>query len=183
MKGVIIRKAKIISEDERRKIISVLNGELGVRDIHILEMKKEDILGNHWHLYPEIMYVMKGKCHYWLKHILTGEEEELDIEEGDIMIKTGFIVHTCRASEDCILIDGSTETWIDEDFNHIKEVLIKSEGLKMEEQEEIPQEVPEEIPEEPVEDVPEEKDEPEQEAEEEEPEETPVEPEEEIKDE
>lgn len=124
MKGVIIRKAKIMHEDERRKITSIMNGELGVRDIHILEMKKgEVILGNHWHLYPEIMYVMKGKCHYWLKHILTGETEEVDIEEGDIMIKTGFIVHTCTCSEDTILIDGCTETWIGEDYNHIKEIL------------------------------------------------------------
>jgi len=124
MKGVIIKKVNIISDDSRRRILSILNGEMGVRDIHILEMKKgESILGNHWHVYPEMMYVYKGKCHYWLRHVFTGETEELDLEEGDIMIKTGFIVHTCTASEDAILIDGAQESWIGEDYNHIKEIL------------------------------------------------------------
>ena len=40
MRGVVIRKANIIAEDDRRKIVSILNGELIVRDIHILFMKK-----------------------------------------------------------------------------------------------------------------------------------------------
>lgn len=126
MRGVVVRKAKVIAEDDRRKIISVLNGELGIRDIHILFMKKGEelnVLGNHYHWYPEIMYVMKGKCHYWLRNKISGEEEEIDIEEGDIMIKSPMVVHTCIASEDCILIDGSAETWVSEDFNHIREVL------------------------------------------------------------
>ena len=88
MRGVVIKKAQVISDDDRRKIVSILNGEIGIRDIHILFMKKEqptdyskvfvyeesrDIwvkkpLGNHKHFYPEIMYVLKGKCHYWLKN-------------------------------------------------------------------------------------------------------------------
>ena len=124
MRGVVIRQTHVISEDDRRKIVSILNGEIGVRDIHILYMKQgEAILGNHMHTYPEVMYVMKGKCHYWLKNWITGETEELDVSEGDVMFKTGFIVHTCKASEDCVLLDGSAESWIGEDFNHIREVL------------------------------------------------------------
>ena len=35
MRGVVIKKANVIAEDDRRKIISILNGEIGVRDIHI----------------------------------------------------------------------------------------------------------------------------------------------------
>ena len=124
MRGVIIRKAKVIAEDERRKIVSILNGEIGVRDIHILFMKQgEQILGNHAHWYEEVMYVFKGKCHYWLKNMITKEENELNMEEGDIMFRSPYIVHTCTCSEDCILIDGSKDTWIDEEWNHIREVL------------------------------------------------------------
>ena len=71
MKGVVIKKANVIAEDERRKIISILNGELTVKDIHILHMKKgqtKSVLGNHHHWYPEFCYVMKGSCYYWLKN-------------------------------------------------------------------------------------------------------------------
>lgn len=152
MRGVIIRKAKLISDDNRRRIISILNGELGVRDIHILEMKKESILGNHWHTYPEMMYILRGKGHWWLKHMITGEKEEIDLEAGDIMFKTGFIAHTAEVSEDAVILDGSCESWIEEDFNHVQEVLInttKLEDTKMPEDETETPEVPEEPVEEP----------------------------------
>ena len=125
MRGVYIKKAQVIAEDNRRRIISILNGEIGVRDIHLLEMKKgqtSSYLGNHKHWYPEICYVYKGKCHYWLKN-KEGETMEVDLKEGDIMFRAPEVVHTCTCSEDCILIDGATESWIDEDWNHVREVL------------------------------------------------------------
>lgn len=124
MRGVVIKKAFVIAEDERRKIVSILNGQIGVRDIHILFMKKGDSspLGNHKHWYSEIMYVMKGKAHYWLKN-KEGETMECDLEEGDIMMRAPEVVHTCICSEDCILLDGASESWVDEDWNHVREIL------------------------------------------------------------
>ena len=116
MRGVHIKKAFVIAEDERRKIYSILNGEIGVRDIHLLEMKKGEKdergfvkmpLGNHHHWYPEVCYVYKGKCKYWLKN-KEGETEEVDLNEGDIMFRAPGVVHTCICTEDCILIDGAT---------------------------------------------------------------------------
>ena len=138
MRGVVIKKASIIAEDERRKIVSVLNGELTVKDIHILFMKSQNPLnvaltpevskyisqplGNHKHWYAEVMYVLKGKCHYWLKN-KEGETMECDMEEGDIMFRAPEVVHTCTCTEDTILIDGSSESWINDDWNHVREVL------------------------------------------------------------
>ena len=132
MRGLTVKQAKVISSDERRDIISVLNGELNVKDIHILYMKKGgQILGNHWHTYNEFMYIMKGKGHWWMKHILTGEEEEYDFKEGDIVFKTGFITHTAKVSEDCVILDGSCESWIGEDFNHVRDDYIDENGDKL----------------------------------------------------
>lgn len=124
MRGVTIYPAKIVHSDERRDIIEIMNGEMNIRNLKILVIKKgEQILGNHYHWYPEIMYVMKGKCHYYLKNKITGETEEMDIKEGEVMIKTPMIVHTCLAYEDTILIDGAAEAWVSEEYNHIREVL------------------------------------------------------------
>ena len=130
MRGVFIKRANVISEDSRRKIISILNGEIIVRDIHLLEMKKGETengfikmpLGNHKHFYPEVCYVYKGKCKYWLKN-KEGETMECDLNEGDIMFRAPEVTHTCQCTEDCILIDGASESWISEDWNHVKEVL------------------------------------------------------------
>lgn len=124
MRGVYIKKAFVIAEDERRKIISVLNGQIGVRDIHILEMKKgEQILGNHYHWYPEIMYILEGGGTWYLRNRMTDEYEKVRLEKGDIMIKTPFITHTAKVDKDSIILDGSAESWVDEDFNHLREEL------------------------------------------------------------
>ena len=129
MRGVLIKKAQVIAEDERRKIVSILNGQIGVRDIHILFMKAGETdengyvklpLGNHSHSYKEVCYVLKGKCHYKLKHELTGEELETDLNEGEIMFRDSYVTHTCICTEDAILIDGAEEMWLDEDWNHYK---------------------------------------------------------------
>ena len=132
MRGVVIKKALVIAEDERRKITSILNGQLGIRDIHILHMKEGPLdnnglvdlpLGNHHHFYPELMYVLKGKAHYWLKN-KEGETEEVDMEEGDIMFRASGVIHTAKCSPDCILIDACSESWISEEWNHVREELI-----------------------------------------------------------
>ena len=131
MKGIFIKKASIIAEDERRKIISVLNGELNIRDIHILHMKEGGkILGNHYHWYPEVMFIMKGGGTWYLKNRTHDSNEEngsnemeIKLEEGDIMIKAPFITHTAIVDADSIILDGSAESWVGEDFNHYKEVL------------------------------------------------------------
>lgn len=129
MRGVIIKKATVVNSDDRREILELMNGEMGIRNLKILTLKKgEQVLGNHYHWYPELMYVMKGGCHYFLRNKVTGEEEELDIAEGEIMIKTPMIVHTCIAKEDTILIDGSSEAWVGEDYNHVREVLYPKEN-------------------------------------------------------
>ena len=125
MRGVIIRKIKLVHEDGRRKLLEILNGEIDIKSIKIIEIKEGgQILGNHYHTYPEAMYIMKGKAHYWLKHVLTGETEEMDLEEGDIMIKTGFITHTGKFSEGSIIIDFAAETWIDESYNHVRDKIV-----------------------------------------------------------
>src|SRR3990167_4401198 len=123
MRGVVIKKAQIIADDSRRRILSILNGEIGVRDIHILFMSKGETkdgfvklpLGNHYHNYREVCYCLKGKAHYKLKHELTGEELEIDLNEGETMFRDAFVTHTCLCTEDCILIDGAEQSWVAED--------------------------------------------------------------------
>ena len=125
MRGVVLRKAKVIAEDERRKIVSVLNGEIGVRDIHILHLKKgNQILGQHFHSYPEVCYILQGSAIYKLKNRITGEEEEMVMDTGDVMFRDAMVTHSCIATEDCIMIDGATNTWVCDDWNHYPEKLL-----------------------------------------------------------
>jgi len=40
MKGVVVRKVKLVSDDERRSMYEIMNGELNIRNIKILKVKK-----------------------------------------------------------------------------------------------------------------------------------------------
>lgn len=125
MRGVHVKKIDLVHEDERRSIWEVMNGQMSIRNMKILKVKKGGIiLGNHWHAYPEVMYLMKGKARYIMKHIITGEEEEFQLEEGDVMFRTGFITHAGIFDEDSILIDGAAESYIDNDFNDVVDKIL-----------------------------------------------------------
>ena len=123
MKGVFVKKAKVVSEDERRRLVELMNGQFSGKNIKILEVKEESYLGGksgHWHLYPECMYMMKGKCwDYVMENIDTGEKETFELEEGDIVFRTGRIIHGGTFAKGSIVIDIAGEAYISGDFNDI----------------------------------------------------------------
>jgi len=126
MNGVTIRKAKLVSEDERRCIFEIINGELAVKNMKILKIKKgEQLLGNHWHPYAEVMYVLQGKSKYRMKNIDTGEVEDFDLEAGDVVFRSGRITHGGWFSEDSIIIDAACESYISAAFNDVRDVIIE----------------------------------------------------------
>lgn len=118
MTGVHLTKAFCVSEDERRRIIEISNGTLDIRCLKVLFCKKgTHVLGEHWHVYGEVRYLLKGHVHYKLKHIITNETMEFDMEEGDILYTTGFVVHTGEFSEDSIMVDGASAAYVGREFN------------------------------------------------------------------
>lgn len=126
MNGVIVRKAKLVSDDERRSIFEIMNGELAIKNMKILKVKKgEQLLGNHWHTYSEVMYMIDGYATYKMKNIDTKEEETFILEPGDVVFRTGRIVHAGWFDEDSIIIDGACESYINADFNDISEVILE----------------------------------------------------------
>jgi len=126
MKGVIIKKAEIVSNDSRRNIIEIMNGQMAIKNLKILKVKKGgQLLGNHWHPYAEVMYILKGLAHYKMKNIDTSEEMSVDLEEGDVVFRTSRIVHAGWFAEDSIILDGACETYVDADFNDIQKVILE----------------------------------------------------------
>lgn len=125
MRGVHVKKIDLVHEDERRGIWEIMNGQLSIRNMKILRVKSgEQLLGNHWHTYPEVMYMLQGKARYKMKHVITGEEEDYNLETGDVVFRTGFITHVGFFSEDSIIIDGAAESYISNDFNDVVEKIL-----------------------------------------------------------
>jgi dTDP-4-dehydrorhamnose 3,5-epimerase-like enzyme len=120
MKGVIIYKIPIAHQDKRRKIMPMFNGEFIARQIKILDVKKGNTLGNHYHRYKEIRYLLKGRVQYYLLNIATGEKDEFIMEKGQVMITDGFIAHTGTFLENSIMIEGTEEQYINAKHNDVK---------------------------------------------------------------
>lgn len=122
MKGVVVRKAKIVHSDDRRNIIEIMNGELNIKCMKILDVKEDKYLGGHWHQYGEVMYILKGRAwDYKMTNLDTGESETFNLEEGDVVFRTGRIVHGGMFAKGSIVIDGACEQYINADFNDIQE--------------------------------------------------------------
>ena len=123
MRGVVIKKINLVHEDDRRKLMEITNGEITGKSIKIIEVKEESYLGGktgHWHLYPEAMYVMKGKVtDYTMENVFTGEKMTTDLEEGDVVLRTAGIIHGGTFSAGAIIMDIAGENYISGDFNDI----------------------------------------------------------------
>jgi len=123
MKGVFIKKAEIVNEDERRKLVELMNGQFAGKNIKILEVKEESYLGGksgHWHNYSECMYIMKGNCwDYKMTNIDTGEEETFELSEGDIVFRGPRIIHGGMFAKGSVIIDIAEDTYVSGDFNDV----------------------------------------------------------------
>jgi len=128
MKGVQIIKAKMVSDDARRTIFEIFNGQTAIRNLKILVVKNsEEPMGNHWHPYGEVMFVMKGSADYRMKNLDTGEQEDFYLQEGDVVFRTARIVHGGWFEKGSIIIDAACEPYISADFNDIYENILHEE--------------------------------------------------------
>lgn len=125
MKGVYITKAKVAHEDERRTILEIMNGQFAIKNLKVLKVKKgEKVLGNHWHTYPEVMYVLKGSALFTMEHKITGEIKNYILKEGDVMFRDALVIHSGTFKDDSIIIEGAAETYVSPEFNDIPEKIL-----------------------------------------------------------
>ena len=99
--------------------------ELSIKNMKILQVKEDSYLGGHWHQYGEIMYILKGRAwDYKMTNLDTGESEIFNLEEGDVVFRTGRIVHGGMFAKDSLVVDGACESYISADFNDVVEKIL-----------------------------------------------------------
>ncbi len=62
--GVIYGSRGIDHEDNRRALMTAFNGDLGdfvARQVKFAVLKKDAILGGHYHDYDELFYLLEGE--------------------------------------------------------------------------------------------------------------------------
>lgn len=117
--GVKVYPIKLAHSDKRRDILEMFNGDFYCEQVKILKVRKGNILGNHYHKYREIRYLLKGKIKYYLESAITKKKCQFIMNEGEVMITDSYIAHTGEFLENSIIIEGTEEKYIDAEHNDV----------------------------------------------------------------
>ncbi len=102
-----LSKVSDIHEDDRRKLTAVFNGDFDAKQVKIIETKKACILGNHYHPYRELFYMLRGRGIFFLVDIKTGEKEVIVLLPGERMILGAEIAHKVEMTDNTITIEAT----------------------------------------------------------------------------
>ena len=111
----------IAHEDDRRALSAMFNGGFVGKQVKIIKIKKAGvILGNHYHHYKEMFYLLKGCAKYTLKDIETQKTEELLMEEGDRLTIEPKVAHKAFFLKDTIMIEATEKKYVSAEENDVR---------------------------------------------------------------
>jgi len=108
---------KPVHEDHRRSLTAMFNGEFTAKQIKIIRIKKDSILGNHYHKYRECFYVLKGEAKYVLYDLILRETKKVILKEGDRLIIDPNIAHKALIKKGTIMIEGTESGYLSAEEN------------------------------------------------------------------
>lgn len=111
MIDIQIENMGIAHKDDRRILKVIFNGDFVAKQIKVLEVKTESILGNHYHPYSELFYILKGGAIVNLQLPDTKEKKSLLLKEGDRLIIGARVAHQFLPSANTIMIEGTSEPY------------------------------------------------------------------------
>jgi len=114
------KKINPVHEDERRALIEVFNGEFTAKQLKVLKIKKDAILGNHYHPYRQFFYMQKGRADYTFEDIKTKKKTEIPVEEGDMIIIEKNIAHKALQKAGNIMVEGNEENYTSPEVDDLK---------------------------------------------------------------
>jgi len=124
MKGLIHKKIRPVHEDERRALIEVFNGEFTAKQLKVLKIKKDGVLGNHYHPYRQFFYFLKGSADYTFVNIDTNERQDIHAEEGDLVIIDARIAHKANQKKENMMVEGNEQKYTSPQVDDLKYEII-----------------------------------------------------------
>ena len=118
--GVYHKKIVPVHEDHRRALIEIFNGQFVAKQVKLLKIKEDSVLGNHYHPYRQFFYMLKGNADYSFVNIKTGERHDTYVEEGDMMIIDKEIAHRALQKAGNIMIEGNEEKYTSPEVDDLK---------------------------------------------------------------
>jgi len=111
---VTFSQVEVAHEDKRRKLSAIFNGDFTAKQVKVIEVKKDSILGNHYHPYSELFYVFKGQANYTLVSIKKGERQIVKLKTGDRLIIGPEVAHKVDMRKGTVMIEATEKPYMPE---------------------------------------------------------------------
>lgn len=113
-------KVRVAHEDDRRSISAIFNGDFIARQVKVLRIKQQAVLGGHYHDYREMFYVLEGQAVYTLEDIAIKEQQTLTLRKGDRLIIQPCVAHRAEMGEGTVMLEATEEPYISADKNDVR---------------------------------------------------------------
>jgi mannose-6-phosphate isomerase-like protein (cupin superfamily) len=103
-------------EDDRRVLTEWIK-DIPFKRAKIIEMKKKEVLGNHYHLKSDsVFYIHKGRGKYILRSIEPNSRNVTGwLFEGDCIFVPKGVIHTFTLLAGTIMLEAASEPYEKED--------------------------------------------------------------------
>lgn len=119
-----VDKVGIAHEDERRSITAPFNGNFIAQQIKILSIKQDSILGNHYHHYRELFYIVKGRAIFYLENVVDGERAIIKLESGDRLILDAKVAHKVKMTKDTFTVEATEWPYTSPERNDVRHEIV-----------------------------------------------------------
>lgn len=109
----------IAHEDERRSLTVILNADFVARQVKILHIKKDSVLGNHYHRYRELFYILQGRAVFYLERVPKRGTAVVNMEVGDRLVLHSGVAHRVKMFEGTITVEATESTYVSPEANDI----------------------------------------------------------------
>lgn len=113
-------KIEAAHTDERRTITAIFNGDFDARQVKMLHIKRGNELGNHYHHYDELFYLLEGAARYDFCDLDSGERKTIPLAAGERVIIGPRVAHRAEFLENTIMIEATTKPYVSATDNDVR---------------------------------------------------------------
>jgi mannose-6-phosphate isomerase-like protein (cupin superfamily) len=116
--GVICEACRDRHEDGRRLLTAVFNGDFTARQVKVLEVKADAVLGEHYHDYDEMFYLLKGQAVIEVENVETKDRGGYQLSAGDRIFFPKKVAHRLWVKADSVLIGCTDQPYLEAGGHH-----------------------------------------------------------------
>ena len=106
--------------DERRTITAMFNGDFDAKQVKILRITQGNVLGNHYHHYREMFYLLEGEAIYEFIDLDSSERATIHLEKGGRIVIEPRVAHRAQFLKDTVMVEATEKPYVSAAENDVR---------------------------------------------------------------